>query len=144
VRPGDKDTLVVGSDATKITYTASREESPTLEVGVSDHRADYAFEIAGVDDQPGSTITLGLPTEGNTLTLHNLGATGTSSLDLTMTRLTEQGVGVFHHLAIPLVGSDTAQLQFGSWTTANEGIPLVTTHDGHRSTEVLSDQGTGQ
>ena len=58
MNPGDKDTLVVEPDATKLSYTSSRPESPTLELGVSDNQADYSFDIGGVSDQPGSTINL--------------------------------------------------------------------------------------
>jgi len=143
VRPGDKDTLVAARDATKLSYTSSRAESPTLELGVSDTRADYAFTVSGVSDQPGSTINLSLPTEGGALTMDNVGSAGTSTVAIKMTRETEQGVHVFAHDAIPLVGGETAQLQFGNWKNAGEGIPLVTTHNGRQSIDMLSDQGTG-
>ena len=74
MRPGDKDTLVVEPDATKLSYTSSRKESPALTLGVSDNRADYSFEITGVSDQPGSTLNLGLPPEGGNLNLQYVGA----------------------------------------------------------------------
>jgi hypothetical protein len=144
VRPGDKDTLVVGTDATKVSYTSSRTESPTLELGVSDTRADYAFTLSGVSDQPGSTIGLSLPTEGGTLTMDNVGSPGTSTVTVKMTRETEAGVQVFTHDAIPLVGGDTAQLQFGHWTSTDQGIPFVTIHNGRQSMLLLSDQGAGE
>jgi len=134
---------VAATDATKLSYTSSRAESPTLELGVSDTRADYAFTVSGVSDQPGSTINLSLPTEGGALTMDNVGSAGTSTVAIKMTRETEQGVHVFAHDAIPLVGGETAQLQFGNWKNAGEGIPLVTTHNGRQSIDMLSDQGTG-
>ena len=142
MRPGDKDTLVVEPDATKLSYTSSRAESPTLTLGVSDNQADYSFEIAGVSDQPGSTINLSLPAEGGSLTLQNVGAAQASSVNLKMTRSSQQGVQVFRHDAIPLAGGDIAQLQFGNWTNTNQGIPLVTTHNGQQSTQTLANQGT--
>ena len=74
MRPGDKDTLVIEPDATQLSYTSSRKESPTLTLGVSDNRADYSFQIAGVSDQPGSTLNLGLPPEGGNLNLQYVGA----------------------------------------------------------------------
>jgi hypothetical protein len=43
--------------------------------------------------------------------------------------------------ANPTAG-DMARLKFGGWTTTAEGIPLVTTQGGHRSTETLSDQAS--
>jgi hypothetical protein len=143
MRPGDKDTLVAAPDATKVSYTSSRAEHPTLELGVSDTRADYAFTVSGVSDQPGSTISLSLPTEGGTLTMDNVGSASTSTVTLTMTRETEQGTQVFRHGGIALIGGDAAQLQFGGWTSTDEGIPLVITQGGHQSTETLNDQGTG-
>ena len=74
IRPGDKDTLVVEPDATQLSYTSSRKESPALTLGVSDNRADYSFQIAGISDQPGSTLNLGLPPEGGNLNLQYVGA----------------------------------------------------------------------
>jgi hypothetical protein len=138
IRPGDKDTLVIEPDATQLSYTSSRTESPTITLGVSDDRADYSFQIAGISDQPGSTLNLGLPPEGGNLNLQHVG--GTSSVNLKMTRSNEQGVHVFAHNAIPLVGVDRAQLQFGNWTTSTQGIPLVLSHNGQQSTQVLADQ----
>ena len=76
---------------------------------MSDSRADYSFQIAGVADQPGSTLTLGLPPEGGNLNLQSVGAAVTSSVNLKMTRSSEQGVQVFTHDAIPLAGGDRAQ-----------------------------------
>ena len=61
-------------------------------------------------------------------------------MNLEMTRSSEQGVQVFNHDAIPLVGGDCAQLQFGHWTNTSQGIPLVITHDGQQSTQTLTDQ----
>jgi hypothetical protein len=60
-----------------------------------------------------------------------------------MMRETGNGVQVFRHAGIALTAGDAARLEFGDWTTAAEGIPLVTTQAGHRSTETLSDQASG-
>jgi hypothetical protein len=140
IRPGDKDTLVVEPDATLLSYTSSRKESPALTLGVSDNRADYSFQIAGVSDQPGSTLNLSLPPEGGNLNLQYIGAVQASSVNLKLIRSSPQGVQVFAHSAIPLTGAGMAQLQFGNWTNAIQGIPLVITHDGRQSTETLTDQ----
>jgi len=35
---------------------------------------------------------------------------------------------------------DRAQLQFGNWTTSTQGIPLVLSHNGQQTTQVLADQ----
>jgi hypothetical protein len=59
-----------------------------------------------------------------------------------MTRSTEQGVQTFNHRAIPLSGGDSAELQFANWTNPNQGIPLVTTHNGQRTTQTLNNQPT--
>ncbi|HEY2304011.1 MAG TPA: hypothetical protein VGH66_19085, partial [Acidimicrobiales bacterium] len=60
-----------------------------------------------------------------------------------MTRSTELGPQVFGHQAIGLAAGDTAELQFGNWTDTNAAIPLVTTHNGQRSTQALANQSTG-
>jgi hypothetical protein len=140
MRPGDKDTLVVEPDATQLSYTSSRQESPALTLGVSDRRADYSFQVSGISDQPGSTINLGLPPEGGNLNIQYIGASIASSVNLKMTRSSEQGVQVFDHNAIPLTGGDTAQLQFGNWTNPHQDIPLVITHQGQQTTQTLTDQ----
>jgi hypothetical protein len=140
MRPGDKDTLVIEPDATQRSYTSSRKETPTLTLGVSDNRADYSFQIAGISDQPSSTLNLGLPPEAGNLNLQNVGAVATSSVNLTMTRSSPQGVQVFNHDAIPLTGGDLAQLQFGNWTNTSQAIPLIINHDGQQSTQTLANQ----
>src|SRR5262249_5491785 len=89
VHPGDKDTLVAEPDATKLSYSSSRPGAPTLEIGVSDHQADYSFVIGGVSEQPGGTLNLGLPAESGSLALQYVGPGVTSSLNLKMTRETE-------------------------------------------------------
>jgi hypothetical protein len=141
--PGDRDTLVAEPDATRLSYTSSRPESPTLELAVTDKQAEYAFKLAGLSDQPGSTINLSLPAEGRSLSVNYVGAAVASSLNLEMTRESEQGSQVFRHQAIPLAAGDKAELQFGTWTGTSQGIPLVTTHNGQHSTQTLGNQGTG-
>jgi hypothetical protein len=121
-------------------YSTTRAQSPTIQASVSDTRAHYAFVIDGVSNQPGSTINLRVPAEGGSLIITNVGSTGASSVNLKMTRETEQGVRTFSHNAIPLMGADTAELQFGNWTNNSEGIPLVTTHNGQQSTQRLTNQ----
>ncbi|HWU37840.1 MAG TPA: hypothetical protein VN203_09300, partial [Candidatus Acidoferrum sp.] len=138
--PGDHDTLTVDPHTTTLTYRTTRAQSPTIQAAVSDTRASYAFVIGGVSSQPGSTINLHVPPEGGSLIISNAGSTGTSSVNLQMTRLTEQGVQVFSHRAILLAGGDTAELQFGNWTNTSQGIPLVTTHNGQQTTQTLTNQ----
>jgi hypothetical protein len=143
VRPGEKDTLVAAPDGTGLSYSSSRAESPTLQLGVSDNQADYAFSVSGLSDQPGSTATLSLPVKSGTLSMEDKGSHQASKVNLSMTRYTGQGVQSFNHDSIPLAGGDTADLQYGNWTQAGQSIPLVTTHNGHRSTQTLSDQTIG-
>jgi hypothetical protein len=140
MHPGDKDTLTVDPNATTLTYHTTRAQSPTIQAAVSDSRAHYAFVIAGVSSQPGSTINLHVPPEGGSLIITNAGSAGTSSVNLHMTRSTEQGVQLFSHNAIPLAGADIAQLLFGNWTNTSQGIPLVTNHNGQQTTQTLTNQ----
>jgi hypothetical protein len=140
LKPGERDTLVVDPDATKLSYTSSQPESPTLQVGVSDNAADYAFQIAGVSDQPGSTINLSLPAEGGSLSFQNVGSARSSTVDFNMTRSSPQGPQLFTHRGIPLAAGDTATVQFGGWTSPDQTLPLTTTRNGHSSSHSLSNQ----
>jgi hypothetical protein len=140
MQPGDEDTLTVDPNATRMTYHTTRAQSPTFEASVSDTRAHYAFGVSGVSSQPGTTFNFSVPPEGGSLIINNAGSAGTSSVNLQMTRYTEQGLQHFSHAAIPLTGGDTADLQFGDWTNTSQGIPLVTTHNGQQSTQTLTNQ----
>ena len=142
MRPGEKDTLVIESDATRLSYASSRPESPTLQVGVSDNQAEYAFEVAGISDRPGSTTNIGLPPEGDTLTLQTVGSARAASVNFKVTRETERGIEVFQHKAIPLGSGDAARVQFGSWAAPTGTMPLVTVHDGQQSTQDLANQAS--
>jgi hypothetical protein len=139
--PGDTGTLTVDPNTTSLTYHTTRAKSPTIEASTSTTRAHYASVITGVSNQPGSTINLHVPAGGgSSLIITNAGSFGASSVNLKMTRLTEQGVQVFRHNAVPLAGGDTADLQYGNWTSTSQGIPLVTTHNGQETTQTLTDQ----
>jgi hypothetical protein len=142
VKPGQVDTLFVAPDGTHFSYSSTGAQSPSITLGVSDNQADYSFQIAGVSDQPGSTINFGLPPEGGSLALQYVGAAPNSSISFKMNRETEQGVQDFAHNAIPISGQDKDQLQFGGWTSPTQGIPLVVTHNGQPSTQTLSNQAT--
>jgi hypothetical protein len=140
MQPGDKDTMTVDPNATKLTYHTTRAQSPTIQASVSDTRAHYAFVITGVSSQPGSTINLSVPAEGGSLSISTTGSTGASTVNLQMSRQTQQGVQNFSHNDIPLTGGDTAELQFANWTNPSQGIPLVTTHNGQQTTQTLTNQ----
>ncbi len=141
VNPGSSDTLVVKPDASHLSYTGSNSQAPTIKLGVSDSKADYSFELAGISDQTGSTLNVGVPPEGGTLSLVHVGPAPTSTVHLKMTRETEQGVQVFNQAAIPLASGDQVQLQFGNWTGVGQTIPLATTHNGQQSTRALTNEG---
>jgi hypothetical protein len=140
MHPGDKDTLAVDPNATRLTYHTTRAQSPTIQAAVSGPRAHYAFVISGVSSQPGSSINLSVPPPGGSLLISNVGSAGASSVNLEMTRSTEQGVQHFIHDGITLAGGDTADLQAANWTNTSQGIPLVITHDGHQTTQTLTNQ----
>jgi hypothetical protein len=140
VNPGDKDSLVIEPDAVHVSYTSSRPESPTIDIGVSDISADYGFEISGVSDRPGSTLNISLPPEGTSLRVQTVGAGTTSTVGFGMRQETERGVQVFQHKAISLPAGDAAEFQFGSWTGAGQDIPVITTHGGTQTTQLLSNQ----
>jgi hypothetical protein len=142
VRPGEKDTLVEQPDGTGMRFSSSRSQFPTLQLGVSDDQADYSFAISGLSTQPGSTASLSLPAESGTLGVSTTGSGQASNVNLQMTRYTAKGLQTFNHNGISLGTGDTADLQFGNWTGAGQAIPLITSHDGQRFTQSLSNQST--
>ncbi|MHB8467114.1 MAG: hypothetical protein ACYDD7_20060, partial [Acidimicrobiales bacterium] len=139
LNPGEKDTLGIAPDATSFTYMASRAETPQLELAVSDSQADYTFDVSGASDVEGSTVTLGLPAEGTSLSIDTGTAPGSSTFDLSMTREDQNGKQQFDHKGVTLSNSDTAQLQFGDWQNG-KSLPLVVTQGGQQTTETLVDQ----
>jgi hypothetical protein len=142
VRPGDQDGLTAAPYATQVSYTASRAQPVTMELGVSNRQADYAFVVSGRTNQPGGTIALGLPAESGSLNMSNSGSDQAATVNLDMSRNTKQSTQAFSHRGIPLAGGNTAQLQFGNWNDPSQGITLATTHDGQQSTQTLSNQAT--
>jgi hypothetical protein len=89
--PGDRDTLTVDPNTTTLNYHTTRAKLPSIQPAVSDTRAHYAFVIADVSSPPDSTINLHVPPEGGSLIISNVGSTGTSSVNLQMTRFDEDG-----------------------------------------------------
>jgi hypothetical protein len=113
VKPGEKDTLVADPYATRLAYTSSRAESPTIKVGVSDNDADYSLAVKGVSDRPGSTLVLTVPAEKHMLTLENMGSAESSRVSLQLTRIPKSGHQVFLHDSINLVAGQMVHLRFG-------------------------------
>jgi hypothetical protein len=140
MRPGDKDIVTADPNTTRLTYHTTRDSAPTIEASTTTSRAHYEFVITGVSNTPGSTLNLHVPAGSGTMVIDDVGSTGTSSVTFEMTRYTQQGLQHFRHTAIPLAGADTIAIEFRHWTDPSQGIPLVTTHDGHQSTEVLTNQ----
>ncbi len=140
VKPGDKDVLVVEPNGTNLSYRASRKESPTVEIGVSDADAHYAFTVAGVADRPGATLRFGIPVDGGILTIWNGRSAPPSSVTVQMTRATERGTQVFTHRALRLDGGERAELQFGKWTGPNDALPLVNMTTRAQSVQLLTNE----
>ena len=143
VKPGERDTLTLDSVATALTYTSSRAESPTIELSRSDERADYSFKVTGLVDEPGSTLAISDPPDGKGLLIRDIGVQASSTVRLEMTRYADDGIQTFSHEGITQAGEDTAELQYRNWTDTDQGIPLVTTHGGQRSTHLLTNHGSG-
>ncbi|MEV0794412.1 hypothetical protein [Kribbella sp. NPDC050459] len=138
MHPGDKDILTVDPKTTTLTYRTTRAKSASIEASQSNTRGHYAFSVTGVSNQPGDTINLSIPPGRGSLIISTVGSPGTSSVNLKMTRSTQQGVQQFTHTAIPLTGGDTIDLQFADWTNPSQGIPLVTTHNGQQTRQTLT------
>ena len=130
MRPGDTDTLVLEPDATELSYTSSRPESPAIDIGVSDSHDDYSFEITGASERPGGTLNVVLPAEGSTLAVQTVGSAATSRVSVSMTRGTQQGVQAFQSGPWTLASGDRADLQFSTWTDPAQPAPLVVQRTG--------------
>jgi hypothetical protein len=135
--PGDKDTVVADPINTTLSYTTTRAKSPTMHLAVSEPRARYAFVIDGISSDSGSRITLDVPPGGGSMTMDNVGSSGSSTVAVEVTRYTPSGLHRFRHDGIVLSGGVAADLQYGVWADPADDIPLVVTRDGQRTTEVL-------
>jgi hypothetical protein len=141
IAPGDRDSLVVQPDVSRLLYRTSRAAgNVAVDVGVSDEQADYAFDIGGVSVSSGSTFLVDLPREAGTLTLEQVGSSPVSNAVFHLQRDGAQGVQTFRNDAIPFGGGDTAQFQFGGWTGPSGEMPLNMTHLGHETTRTLVNQ----
>jgi hypothetical protein len=139
INPGEKDTLGIDPDAEKLTYNASRPETPILELAVSDTAADYTFDVSGESDA-NSTVTLGLPIDGGVFNIDTGTTEGTTTFDLSMLREDDNGSQEFDHNDMDLNNGDSAQMQFGNWSNG-QSIPIVVTHpDGSKETQQIADQ----
>jgi len=141
--PGEKDTLMVDANASNLAYTASRSKPWTVELGVSDHGADYSFDVRATSDPHHTTFDMALPPDAGTLTIDRARATGASTIGLALTRETDAGTASFAHDGVSLAGGDTLALKFGGWTAPGDGIPLVTTHNGQQTTQTLANRAPG-
>ena len=141
LHPGEKDTLDIGADATKWSFQSSQEQMPDIGLGISDDTADWTFDIKGDQVPANSTINLGLPDEGGSMTFGTAAGAGQGSFSLAVDREDGSGVTTFAHSGIQLSGGDTAALQFVSW---QKGRPMqldVSQGGGAPQSQSLSDQG---
>ena len=137
LQPGEKSTVAVTPDATNVTFTSTNSETPDVEVGVSDDNADYSLGVSGGTVEPGSTLDVGLPINGATMTLGNVPG---GNYTLTLTRDDDQQSIDFKHEAVTLAGGDTAAFHYGDWTSHDQPIELDVTHDGATTTQTLANQ----
>jgi len=142
MRPGDKDTLVADKDGGTVSYATSRSKRFTVRIGVSDQGAHYAVELGAVSRPDHPLARLRLPPETGSFYVDRTNAKGGSAVDLSLTRSTPEGIQRFRHNDITLKSADAAELQYGKWTDESQGMPVVTTSKGHKSTLVLSNQAS--
>jgi hypothetical protein len=142
MRPGDKDTLVADKDGGTVSYATTRSKRFTVRIGVSDQGAHYAVELGAVSQPDHRLARLQLPPGTGSFSVDRTGAKGGSAVDLRLTRSTPAGIQRFRHDGIRLAGADAAELQYGKWTDERQGMPVVTTENGHQATVILSNQVT--
>src|SRR5262249_14813209 len=120
----------------------SEKQSPSIEVGVSDDKADYTFTVNGDTIPAGATDKIDLPAEGDTMTVSTSGSAEASQVSLALLREDDNGEQHFSHDGITLNDGDSAALKFGGWSDGNT-MPLTITSNGESTTQQLSDDAQG-
>ena len=116
VKAGEKDTLQFSPDGSKISYTPSADEAPTIIVGLQHAGSDYDFDIAGADVQPGATINVTLDTAKGRLGVNTTGSSEQSTTyALQVDRIDASAHDTFAHAGLALDPGETAYIEFGAW-----------------------------
>ncbi|HLY26674.1 MAG TPA: hypothetical protein VKQ72_10065 [Aggregatilineales bacterium] len=116
VKPGEKDTLILSPDGTKITYTPSGDEAPNLVVGLQHSGADWEFNVKGADVQPGSTVTITLDESKGRLGIETTGSgEKTTTYAIQVDRIDTNAHDVFTHDGLSIDPSQQAYIEYGTW-----------------------------
>ena len=115
LEPGQKDTLTLSPNGTKLSYKTDSTETPSLIIGVERSGADYEFEFKGVQIESGETVDLELNNQQNTITLGSKNSKKPATYAFVLSRIDESGEQNFEHDGITLDPGDIVQIQFGNW-----------------------------
>ncbi len=121
VKPGEKDTLVLSPDGTRLDYTPSGDEAPDLVVGLQTSTADWEFDVKGADVQPGSTITLTLDSTKGRLGIETNGSDEKSTTyAIQVDRIDSTSHNVFTHDGLAIDPGQQAYIEYGAWNGSGD------------------------
>jgi hypothetical protein len=130
LQPGQKDTLTLALSRTggSVTYTTTADESPDISLSLETKAADYSFDVQGVEIKGGGTVRLALDQPRAQLAIATTGGAGLGTYAVEMVRTDDFDELTFSDDAIPLRSGDTAYLNYGSWNSQRDTMPLGIDH----------------
>ena len=126
LKPGQKDTLTIAADGSKLSYKTDNSESPNINAAISDAKSnvDYDFLVKGVDTVGGGTINVALDSTKAQMSINSAGTKSSGTYGLLMDRYDDKSVQTFFHDDITLGPADTAIVNYGKWTGDKASLPL--------------------
>ncbi|MBO2455345.1 hypothetical protein J4573_50275 [Actinomadura barringtoniae] len=114
LKPGDKQTLDPGTDGTKLSYTTTSAQKPTIEFGVKDAPDSHTFTVAA-DVQGGGTFTAELPLQGDAFSLTSSKPGSVGTYTVTVERTDSKGERTAKSATFTLNPGQKATLSFAAW-----------------------------
>jgi hypothetical protein len=115
VAPASRTVLHVEPNAAKVTFTSSRPQTPSMQLGVNEDAAQWSFTVDGLVAAPGSTTTLSLPAKGDQLVIEDTFSRSASDLSFIVARSTPSGVLSLHREDVALAPGARTTLDFSAW-----------------------------
>jgi hypothetical protein len=133
LEPGQLDTAYFYPIDGMITYETQSDESPSIVFGIENPnaKADYYFEVYGVDMASGGTLTAMLDTKAGDLLINTEKLSGEGAFTFYMTRITDELEEEFSAEEIALTEGALVYINYAEWNDANpEGIYFGVDLDG--------------
>ncbi|MBI5300510.1 MAG: hypothetical protein HY868_00120 [Chloroflexi bacterium] len=121
--PGQKDTLDVSPDGSKLSYKPGKGESPDIELAIEGKdKVDYDFLVKGFDLEEGGAVNVALDVKRGQLSVNTIGNKKAGSYDLAIGRYDSKGEQEFGN-TFKLEPADTVYVDYGKWQ--GNGKPLT-------------------